>query len=309
MTVIASVLLFALTRTEIIERFKTPPVTQCDGLVQVFADCPTDMRREYQVPVASYVSDICDTLYRTLMIKPRQFKEPGIVVHIGSVRTNVTDVISAIDVRAGNERFTRIRLPAPAYSDMDTLRIETVKAFFLSVAGEEIDDATAVSRLRLTDPELRVADERSELARWRDEGVFSAGKDDEFYLMQQRKVLMPGKASREDVLTFASRLRLYPTYYGMPFCGRYSSLSFDEAIELSKDDMIVRLAAVRKVSELLLYGGGRGDKMNVAVQAYGYFLTEVAKGEKSSEELRMMLSAAEQKLKDVENEDSKDDNR
>ena len=309
MTVIASVLLFALTRTEIIERFNTPPVTQCDGLVQVFADCPTDMRREYQVPVASYVSDICDTLYRTLMIKPRQFKEPGIVVHIGSVRTNVTDVISAIDVRAGNERFTRIRLPAPAYSDMDTLRIETVKAFFLSVAGEEIDDATAVSRLRLTDPELRVADERSELARWRDEGVFSAGKDDEFYLMQQRKVLMPGKASREDVLTFASRLRLYPTYYGMPFCGRYSSLSFDEAIELSKDDMIVRLAAVRKVSELLLYGGGRGDKMNVAVQAYGYFLTEVAKGEKSSEELRMMLSAAEQKLKDVENEDSKDDNR
>lgn len=309
MTVIASVLLFALTRAEIIERFKTPPVTQCDGLVQVFADCPTDMRREYQVPVASYVSDICDTLYRTLMIKPRQFKEPGIVVHIGSVRTNVTDVISAIDVRAGNERFTRIRLPAPAYSDMDTLRIETVKAFFLSVAGEEIDDATAVSRLRLTDPELRVADERSELARWRDEGVFSAGKDDEFYLMQQRKVLMPGKASREDVLTFASRLRLYPTYYGMPFCGRYSSLSFDEAIELSKDDMIVRLAAVRKVSELLLYGGGRGDKMNVAVQAYGYFLTEVAKGEKSSEELRKMLSAAEQKLKDVENEDSKDDNR
>ena len=309
MTVIASVLLLALTRAEIIERFKTPPVTHCDGLVQVFADCPADMRREYQVPVASYVSDICDTLYKTLMIKPRQFKEPGIIVHIGSVRTNVTDVISTVDRRAGNGRFTRIRLPAPAYSDMEALRIATAKAFFLSVAGEEIDDATAVSRLRLTDPVLRVADERSDLARWRDEGVFSSGKDDEFYLMQQRKVLMPGKASREDVLTFASRLRLYPDYYGTPFCGRYSSLSFDEAIDASQDDMIVRLAAVRKVSELLLYGGGRGDKMNLAVQAYGYFLTEVAKGEKTPDDLRNMLSAAEQKLKDVENENSTDDNR
>ena len=299
MSTIAAILLFALTRAEIIERFRTPPVTHLDGLVQVFADCPADMRREFQSPVASYVSDVCQTLYVSRMIKPRRFAEPGIVVHIGSVRTNVTDVISEVDERPDGTRFMRIRLPAPGYADKEALRIAAARAFFLSVADEEIDDATAVARLRDADPKLRVADERAELARWRERGEFAEGRDDEYYLMQLRKVLAPGEASREDVLNFASRLRLYPAYYSEPFCGRYDTLSFEEAIELSKADLLVRLAAVRKVTELILYGGGRGEKMTAAVQAYGYFLTEVAKGEKSADELRRMLAEAEQKLKEV----------
>ena len=299
MTLLASILLFALTRAEIIERFRTPPVTHLDGLVQVFADCPTDMRREYQSPVASFVSEICETLYRTQMIKPRRFADPGIVVHIGSTRTNVTDVIVSVDTRGNGMRFTRIRLPAPGYSDKDAIRLATVKAFFLAVNNEEIDDKTALARLRSTDSELRVADERAELAQWRERGEFAEGRDDEYYLKQLRSVLAPGVASREDVLTFASRLRLYPEFYGLPFCGRYESLSFDEVIDLAKDDFVVRLAAVRKVTEILLYGGGRGDKMNVAVQAYGRFLTEVARGEKSPDELRKMLAEAEMKLKEV----------
>ena len=40
--------LLALTRAEIIERMRAPVVTQADGMVQVFADCPEDMRRELE---------------------------------------------------------------------------------------------------------------------------------------------------------------------------------------------------------------------------------------------------------------------
>jgi hypothetical protein len=257
------------------------------------------MRREYQLPVASFVSDVCQTLYTAQMIEPRRFNEPGIVVHIGSVRTNIADVVSSTDTRMDGARFTRIHLPSPGYADKEALRIATVKAFFLAMNGEEIDDKTAAARLRDTDPKLRVANERAELARWRESGIFAEGRDDEYYLKQLRKILAPGEASHEDVLVFASRLRLYPAYYGMPFDGQYDSLSFDEAIDLSKTDMLVRLAAVRKVTELILYGGGRGDKMTAAVQAYGYFLTEVAKGAKSADELRKMLADAEEKLKEV----------
>ena len=44
---ICSVLLAAaLTRAELIERFKAPPLTKVSGLVQVVADCPAEMRRE-----------------------------------------------------------------------------------------------------------------------------------------------------------------------------------------------------------------------------------------------------------------------
>ena len=42
-----SLALLALTRAEILERFKAPVVTQSDGLVKVYANCPEDMRREF----------------------------------------------------------------------------------------------------------------------------------------------------------------------------------------------------------------------------------------------------------------------
>ena len=56
-------MLVALTRAEIIDRFKAAPVTQLDGLVQVYGDCPADMRRDFQLPVASFASGICRKLY------------------------------------------------------------------------------------------------------------------------------------------------------------------------------------------------------------------------------------------------------
>ena len=299
MTTFAAILLFALTRAEIIERLKAPPITHMDGLVQVYADCPSDMRREFQGPVATFVSDICTTLYKSQLMKPVSFKEPGIIVHVGSVRTNITDVISTVSTREKGGSFTRIRLPAPGYSDRDALRTAVAKAFFLAIKGETLDDETAIKRLRLADPELRVADERAELRRWREQGLFEPGRDDEYYLKLQRSVLAPGVSSHDDVTNFASRLRLYPEYLGTPFCGRYASLSFDEAIDVAKDDE-VRLAAVNKVKELLLFGGGRGDKMTGAVLAYGVFLVELAKGEKSSEDLRKLLAVAEGMLKEAE---------
>ena len=40
--VLASLLLLALTRAEVIDRFKAAPIVKVDGLVQVVADCPAD---------------------------------------------------------------------------------------------------------------------------------------------------------------------------------------------------------------------------------------------------------------------------
>jgi len=90
---LASILLLALTRAEILERFKAAPVTKVSGLVQVVADCPADMRREFQGPVATFVADVCRTLYRAENAHERPFVAPGIVVYVGDVRTNVTAVV------------------------------------------------------------------------------------------------------------------------------------------------------------------------------------------------------------------------
>ena len=86
--------MLALTRAELLDRLKAPPVTQLDGLVQVYGDCPADMRREYQLPIASYVSDICRRLYAADNKRPQKFTDPGIVVRIGDVRTNIAEVVS-----------------------------------------------------------------------------------------------------------------------------------------------------------------------------------------------------------------------
>ena len=91
MTIAASILVLALTRAEIIDRFRAAPVTQLDGLVQVYGDCPADMRREFQLPIASFVSGICRKLYAADNRRPVKFGEPGIIVRIGDVRTNIAE--------------------------------------------------------------------------------------------------------------------------------------------------------------------------------------------------------------------------
>lgn len=125
--------MLALTRAEIIDRFKAAPVTQLDGLVQVYGDCPADMRREYQLPVASFASGVCRKLYVAENRKPSKFAEPGIIVRIGDVRTNLSAVVSRPATRQGGEKFTRIYLPSPSGADIGRFRIEVARAFYRAV--------------------------------------------------------------------------------------------------------------------------------------------------------------------------------
>lgn len=289
----------ALTRAEIIDRFKAAPVTQLDGLVQVYGDCPADMRREYQLPVASFASDVCRKLYAAENRKQVKFADPGIVVRIGDVRTNITDVIVRPATREGGVKFTRIYLPSPSGADLGKFRHEVVRAFYRAVYGVDLDDASVTKKLRESDPVTRVEDIQSEVAAWRERGEYAAGKTDEDYLKLLRGVHLPGVATKDDVKTFASRLFLYPEFYAMPFCGKYRSCSFREAILLAGKDPAVRFAAYVKVQPLMLFGQGHGDKMNEAVEAYVKFLAELARFKLTGEELLKLLDDADAKLKGV----------
>ena len=144
MTLVASILMLALTRAEIIERFKNPPVTRADGLVQVFADCPSDMRREYQGPVSSFVAEVCTTLSTALKERPGHFTQPAIIVYVGDIRTNNSQVVSREQVRPDGSVCTRIRLLAPGFTDTDQLRRETVKAFYRAANGSTTRRPTVV---------------------------------------------------------------------------------------------------------------------------------------------------------------------
>ncbi len=294
MPILAAIFLAVLTRAEIIERMRAVPVVKENGLVQVIANCPADMRKEYQLPIASFVSDICATLYRARRERAKRFAEPGIVVSIGDIRTNQTDVITRVRTRADGSKFTRIYLPAPGFADIATLRRETVKAFYLAIADDVLDDAAAEAAFRAADPDLRVADAYAELARWMNGE--SIKQDDEYYLRLSRSVLRPGVADPTDVLRFAARLYLYPEVFSAPFCGRYASCSFREAIDLAREDLRVRFLALAKSPQIVLFGGGRGEALSNAAVAYSEFLRELAAYKKSPDELRDLLADADEKL-------------
>ena len=293
MTLAAAFVVLALSRAEIIDRFKTAPITMVDGLVQVFADCPADMRDEYHMPVSEFVSRLCRELYSVPGARRRSFKSPGIVVHLGDSRTNNTAVVVQRISRGDGTKFTRITLPAPGYSDIGKMRLETVKAFYLAVADEELDDNAAVQRLRATDPVLRAEDKYAEL-----EMVESgdAVVDDDEYLKLCRTVIMPGIASETDVRRFAARLHLYPEIYSEPFCGKYDSCSFAEAVDMAARDPRIRFHALKKSPEIIVYGGGRGESLSKAAEAYSQFLMELAAYKKTPAELKALLADADAKL-------------
>ena len=297
MTILAALLLAALSRAEILDRLRAGPIVQTEGLVQVWADCPADMRREYQLPTAAFIGDICKALYQAENKKPIRFADPGIVVHIGSTVTNNPAVIVRGDTHRDGTPFVRFKIPAPGFVDLNRLRIETVKAFYATVLDCELDDAAAWKALRAADPELRVEDDYAELAAWR--AGERGAEDDAKFLKLQRSVLQPGRARKEDVLTFASRLYLFPTHYDFRFAGKYERCTFEEAIPLARIDPCVRFAAFMKIPLVALYGGGRGPKMDEATAAYVEFLRALAAGEKSEIELKTMLLDAEDKLKGV----------
>jgi len=302
----ATALLLALTRAEIIERLKSPVITQCEGLVQVYANCPEDMRREYQMPVASFAAETVKTLYRGLRVKPTRYRRPGIVIHLGDVRTNDTAVVARVSTNDARV-VSRIFVPSPGYADLSRLRLEIVKGFLRVVQGATPDDATALATYRRSDPVSRIADERQSLEDW------LAGRgvdgDDEHYLALMRKVIEPGKASRRDVLIFASRLFLYPQTFDRPFCGRFDCLSFKEAVRCARHDAWVRVAAFRKANEMLVFGGGRGPDMDAAARAYWTFLLGLARLEKSEEELLKLLDDADVRLNVVLEKAAKGEDR
>lgn len=292
MTILAAVLAAALTRAEIIDRMRAAPVGAANGLVSVIGDCPKDMRREFQRPIARFADGVCRTLYGGE--EPRRFDEPGIVIYIGDVQTNVTDVVVKERVSVTGRRYTQIRLPAPAYADLDRLRIAVARAFLLAVNGESADDAAAVKALRAADPVLRAEDAERELQDWLD-GKPVEG-DDEKYLRLVRTVQIPGRASPNDVLRYASRLMLYPPLFHAPFCGKYRSCTFREAIDMTSTDPRVRIQAYLKVSDVMAFACGRGDALAAAATAYSDFLRALAVNKSSREELAKMLDDADAKL-------------
>lgn len=297
MKILAAILVLALTRAEILQRMRAPVIRQADGLVKVYAHCPEDMRREFQQPVARFAADTVGALYSSLAMRPVRFERALIQLYVGDVRTNDTAVISRVrDTASG--KLTDIYIFSPGYADLSRLRLEIVKAFFRAVKKEEVDDAAARRAYRRADPRVRVADERAGLERW------LAGKppeegdsaDDEEYLALMRKVLEPGRASRRDVLIYASRLFLYPRTFDAPFLGRFHSVSFRDAVKLAKDDPEIRFAAYAKSGEMIVFGGGRGEKMAEASRMYWKFLLDLAAYTKSTDELLRLLDAADAKL-------------
>lgn len=308
MTIFASILMLAITRAELIERFNSPIITRADGLIQVHASCPEDMRNEFQLPVAKFADDAVSTLYSGLAIKSERQSTPGIVITIGSVRTNRTDVITSV-VTNGEHVVTRIYLPSPGYVDLYRFKLDVIKGFFRYVKGEDISDDEAIDRFRLADPELRIEEARMQREEW----LWLGKGDDEEGVKMMQKIIKPGTAFRRDVLTFASRLYLYPPQYDLTFVGKFKSLSFREALEYAAIDPSIRIVAFFKAKEMPVFGGGKGAALKAAAEAYRKFLDELAKGEMELDELKDLLESADTLLNIAYEEackyDKKDHNR
>ena len=296
MTILATILCLALTRAEIIERMKAPPIVKLGGLVEVIANCPADMRDEFQMPVATFVADTCKALYTVSGEREKRFERPGIIVSIGDVRTNLTTVATRVVTRDG-AKVTRITIPAPGHADMRRLGLETAKAFSRAVNGAEIDDATALRLLRASDPATRTDDMYAELAAWQNAGKGAVTEeDDDRMLKLARSVLEPGVAREADVLRFASRLFLYPEVYSSPFCREFTACTFREAITMARRDPRIRFIAFERMPLIVVYGGGHGEELQEAATAYAEFLRALAVYTKSEKELGEMLDAADAKL-------------
>lgn len=269
-------------------------MTRSQGLVQVYANCPADMRDEFQGPVARFVSKTCDELYSSTTNEQVRFTSAGISVFIGDGRTNDTSVLSRAYRREDGSYYTRIYLPSPGFSDIKKLRSEVARAFILAVEKRVADDDEIAVLLRDMDPGRRVDFKYEEIERWiKGEKTES---DDEEIMKLMRSVIQPGVARQSDILRFASRLYLHAPFFNYPLAGKYRSCTFRQAVGIMKDDPRVRLVAYKKAPLLVAYGGGRGKELADAAGAYSQFLFELAKAEKDTEELLDLLDDADVKL-------------
>ena len=292
--------MLALTRAEIVQRMRAPVITQADGLVRVFADCPEDMRREFQGPVASFAADTVALLYRGEKMKAVRFESPRVIVHLGDVRTNIADVVARVTTN-GSEVTTRIYMKSPGGADPERFRTEVTRAFYRTVCGRELSEAAAVEALHRADPAYRFAENRAKLEAWlagdrSRQGLTDDETWDDEHLTLLRKVIEIGVASRRDVRTFASRLFIFPPYFSEPFAGGRHSVSFREAIGLAEGDVRIRFLALRKAMEIAVFGSGRSEELGLATEAYVEFLKELGKGEKDAKELEDLLTNADKRL-------------
>ena len=288
----ALAILLALSQAELVARLSAPAVTQAEGFVRVFAECPEDMRREYQLPIAGFASETVKSLYRARGEKPRRFERPRLVIAIGDVRTN-DDAVVARAVTNDGAVVSRVYLASPGFANLENFRLEIVKAFYRTFDGVELSDAEAREAYLRTDPGMKARFEREELAKWL---AGRGGISDEEALARMRRVSEPGRAILSEVLVFASRLFLYPRYHDEKFVGKFDCLSFKDAVKFAKIDPRIRLAAYEKANLLPGYGNGRGERMQVAALRYGAFLRELAACEKSEEELLRTLEKADAEL-------------
>ncbi len=294
LVVLAAVL--ALTRAEIIARMKAPVFTMAQGLVRVYADCPEDMRKTYHMPMARFSSDMAELLYRGARIKPVRFQKPGIIIHVGSVRTNLNEVAVRVETN-GSRVVTHLYARAPHYVDVRKLRVEFARAFMRCVLGKDAGEAESTALLQAADPRFRIKEEREKLENWL-KGKGSLDDEEAFTLM--RKVLEPGKASKRDILVFASRLFLYPDTLDRPFAGEVGCVSFRDAVKLARVDPRVRFAAFLKSRELPVFGGGRGRELSESADAYARFLKELTRGKMSDDELYALLDKADALLNEAD---------
>ena len=292
--------MLALTRAEIVQRMRAPVITRADGLVRVFANCPEDMRREYQGPVARYAADTVSLLYRGLKMKPVRFESPRVIVHLGDVRTNVADVVTRVATNDA-EVMTRIYLKSPGGADLVRFRTEIARAFYRTVCKTELSESEALRALNAADPDYHVAVRREKLEKWlagdrSEQGAATDEEWDEEHLTLMRKVLKVGVASRRDVLTFASRLYLYPPCFNEPFEGGRTSVSFGEAIGLADADPRIRILAREKIVEIAAFGGGRSEELRAAAVAYVEFLRVLSGGESDGKSPEDLLLNANKRL-------------
>ena len=292
MTVLATVLLLALSRAEIIERFKAPVLTQADGLVKVFATCSPDVRREFQSPVARFAGETITVLAHAENRRLTRAESPSVVIHLGDVRTNDVSVVTRISTN-GSHVVTRLYLTSPAHTDLSRLRLELVRAYARTFWRRELSIDEAHEAFLQTNPDYRVQKSRERLTAWLDR---AEGATDEEGLHLLYRVMRPGDLSRVEARVFASRLRLYPRLQAFPFAGRFHELDFREAITVAKLDPFVRLAAREKANELPIFGGGRGLGLSDVTDAYRLFLVALADGRLSDSKLADLLDAADVKF-------------
>ena len=123
-----------------------------------------------------------------------------------------------------------------------------------------------------------------------------------------RSVLSPGRASSWDLKVFTSRLLLYSPEFDKNIGANGTSCTFREAIARAAEDPVVREAAWQKAREMPFCAIGRGPALAEVSEKYRQFLVGLARGD-GPDALTPLLDAAEAQMREILNEDRKDDNR